>query len=203
MPYMDAVTLTGSLVRLEPLGRHHLDTLAAAAAVDRSIYTWSAVPSGRDAMHAYIETALAARDAGTALAFAIVRRSDDRVAGSTRFFDLESWAPAGEIGYTWLAADVLRSGINREAKFLRLKHAFETLEMIRVCFHTDARNQRSAAALEGIGARFEGVLRAHRLGTDGKPRDSKRYSILRDEWPAVKAYLAAHDLRPPADARND
>src|ERR1700732_1606417 len=94
-----------------------------------------------------------------------------------------------EIGYTWLAASAMRTAANTEAKLLMLTHAFEEWGVQRVCFHTDVRNERSRAALSRIGARFEGVLRAHRLGADLTARDSARFSVVATEWPAVKQRL--------------
>jgi RimJ/RimL family protein N-acetyltransferase len=150
----------------------------------------------------YVDAALAARAAGTAFPFATVRQADGVVIGSSRFFDIERWgwpeghpesrrtAPDGcEIGYTWLSPAAIRTAANTEAKLLMLTQAFEGWGVKRVCFHTDARNERSRAALERIGARFEGVLRAHRLSADLLPRDSARYSILAAEWPGVRAHL--------------
>jgi len=196
------LTLQGKYIQLEPLERRHIDGLVAAAAGDASLYQWSPVPrSGAEAAE-YVETALAWRDAGSALPFAVVRANDGIVIGSTRFFNLERWAwPAGhpshrrgvpdvcEIGYTWLAHSALRTAANSEAKLLMLTHAFETWEVLRVCLHTDVRNWRSRAAIERIGGRFEGILRAHRMAADFIPRDSARYSIVAAEWPAVKQKL--------------
>jgi RimJ/RimL family protein N-acetyltransferase len=96
---------------------------------------------------------------------------------------------ACEIGYTWFTQSAIRTGANTEAKFLMLTHAFEVWQSLRVCFHTDARNQRSRAALERIGGQFEGILRSHRMAADFIARDSVRYSILSSEWPAVKQHL--------------
>lgn len=199
---MDDVTLSGKFVRLEPLNSSHLEGLVAAAAEDPSIYRWSFVPQGRDETAQYIETALDMRDAGKALPFATVRIADGAVIGSTRFFDLERWAwPEGharlgrsspnacEIGYTWLARSATRTVANTEAKLLMLTHAFEHWQVLRVCLHTDARNERSRAAMERIGARFEGILRGHRMSVDYRPRDSARYSIVADEWQEVKKRL--------------
>jgi N-acetyltransferase len=182
---------------------NHLDGLAAAAAVDPSLYQRSAVPNGRDAVARYIETALTLREAGKALAFATVRIADDAVIGSTRFFDIETWAwPDGharhgrtlpdvcEIGHTWLTRDAVRTAANTEAKQLMLTRAFEQWQVLRVCLHTDARNQRSQKAIERIGGKFEGVLRAHRMAADFTARDSRRYSIIAAEWPQVKQRLA-------------
>jgi N-acetyltransferase len=130
-----------------------------------------------------------------------VRRSDGSVAGSTRFFDIGRWAwPTAhpraaaaadncEIGYTWLSPGAIRTALNTEAKFLMLRHAFEHWDVCGVCFHTDARNERSCAALARIGAKFEGVLRAHRLSTDLRPRDSARYSVTAAEWPDISERL--------------
>jgi RimJ/RimL family protein N-acetyltransferase len=138
------------------------------------------------------------------------------VIGSTRFWNLERWAwPQGhpfygrgvpdacEIGYTWLARSAIRTVANTEAKLLMLTHAFEVWRVLRVCFHTDARNTRSRAALERIGGQLEGILRAHRMAADYIPRDSVRYSILATDWPAVKQrLLQLNDSREAADSKN-
>ena len=194
--------LAGRHVRLEPLAHVHIPGLVAAAREDSALYRWSTVPQGVMEMAQYVDTALGGREAGSALPFATVRAEDDMVIGSTRFFELERWAwPAGhphsrrngfdscEIGYTWLAASASRTAANTEAKLLMLSHAFEAWGVHRVCFHTDVRNERSRAALERIGAQFEGVLRAHRLAADLVPRDSARYSIVAAEWPQLKQRL--------------
>ncbi len=183
-------------------GPPHADALVAASAVDPSLYQWSAVPLGDVETARYIETALAWRDAGTAVPFVTIRLSDGAIIGSTRFFDLETWAwPPGhprhagafpdvcEIGYTWFTRSAIRTAANTEAKLLMLTHAFESWQMLRVCLHTDARNQRSRAAIERIGGKFEGILRSHRLAVDFTPRDSARFSIVAAEWPEVKRRL--------------
>ena len=194
--------LAGRHVRLEPLAHTHIPGLVAAARENPTLYRWSTIPQGVMEMAQYVDTALGGREAGSALPFATVRAEDDMVIGSTRFFELERWAwPAGhphsrrngfdscEIGYTWLAASASRTAANTEAKLLMLSHAFEAWGVHRVCFHTDVRNERSRAALERIGAQFEGVLRAHRLAADLVPRDSARYSIVAAEWPQLKQRL--------------
>jgi N-acetyltransferase len=199
---LDALTLNGKHLRLEPLTHAHADGLIAASSGDPELYAWSAVPVGRDAVVRYIDTALALREAGTALAFVHVRIADNTVFGSTRFFDMERWPwPNGharhgrrdpdvcEIGYTWLTPSAIRTAANTEAKLLMLSHAFEVWDVLRVCLHTDSRNKRSQAAIERIGGRFEGVLRAHRMAADFVPRDSYRYSIIAAEWPTAKQKL--------------
>jgi N-acetyltransferase len=196
------VVLKGKHVRLEPLDHRHIDGLAAASAGDPELYRWSPIPRGKEEAAVYIETALAWRDAGTAVPFAIIRSGDNSVIGSTRFWNIERWDwPRGherhggehpdacEIGYTWLAHSAIRTGANTEGKFLMLQHAFEVWQTLRVCLHTDARNERSRAAIERIGGKFEGTLRAHRMASDFIPRDSARYSIVAAEWPAVKQKL--------------
>lgn len=196
------LVLEGKYVRLEPLDRSHIDGLVAASAADPELYRWSPVPQGRVETEKYIETALSWRDAGTAVPFAIVRLDDMQVIGSTRFWNIERWAwPEGhmrhgrsfpdacEIGYTWFTRSAIRTPANTESKFLMLAHAFEAWDVLRICFHTDSRNQRSRAALERIGGQMEGILRAHRMAADFIPRDSVRYSIVAAEWPSVKERL--------------
>jgi N-acetyltransferase len=194
--------LTGRTVRLEPIGLHHVDGLLAAVSADPSLYQWTVVPQTRAAMQTYVETAMALREAGTGLAFATVRLQDGAVIGSTRFFDMERWSwPAGharhgnphpdvcEIGYTWLTRSAIRTPANTEAKLMMLTHAFEAWRMVRVCLHTDSRNERSRAAMERIGCKFEGILRSHRMASDFIPRDSARYSTVAAEWPEAKRRL--------------
>ena len=198
----DSSVLSGHHIRLEPLAHHHLDALALASTADPSLYQWSPVPQSKLEATTYINVALAWRDARTAIPFAIVNQNNNTVIGSTRFWNLERWSwpsaharnarlhpDACEIGYTWLTRSAIRTAANTEAKLLMLTHAFETWQVLRVCFHTDARNQRSRTALERIGAKFEGILRAHRMAADFIPRDSVRYSILAAEWPEVKQQL--------------
>jgi RimJ/RimL family protein N-acetyltransferase len=207
--------LVGKQVLLQPLDHRHVDGLVAAAATDPSLYHWSPVPQGKAEATAYVETALAWRDATTAVPFAIVRVSDGMVIGSTRFFDMERWSwPQGhlrygrdfpdacEIGYSWLTRAAIRTAANTEAKLLMLTHAFQSWQMLRVCFHADARNTRSRAALERLGAKYEGILRAHRMAKDYTARDSARYSIIEADWPEVKRRLRQSLDRPAAASTN-
>jgi len=198
----EGLALVGRHIRLEALDHLHIDGLAAAAEGNPSLYQWSPVPQGKAQAGAYVETALAWRDAGTAVPFAIVNVNDGVVVGSTRFWNMERWAwPSGhtrqgrrspdacEIGYTWFARLAIRTAANTEAKLLMLTYAFESWRVLRVCFHTDVRNERSRAAIERIGGKFEGILRAHRMSADYIARDSVRYSIIEAEWPEVKERL--------------
>ena len=205
---IELVTLEGQHVRLEPLEQRHAAALVEASAADTSLYTWSLVPVGREAVEKYINTALAWRDAGTGLAFATIRVADGKAVGSSRFFGLERWAwpegtahhgqhvfDTGEIGYTWLTASAIRTAANTEAKLLMLTHAFEVWRMNSVSFCTDERNERSADALKRIGAKQDGTLRAHRMAADFVPRNTLRFSIVASEWPGVKRRLEEKLIR--------
>lgn len=198
-----SITLEGRYVRLEPLSHNHVDGLVAAANEDPSLYNWSPVPQNKADAIRYVDTALSWVAAGTAVPFAIVRIADDKVIGSTRFWNIERWAwPEGhpmqrratpdgcEIGYTWLGRSAVRTAANTEAKFLMLRHAFESWQVFRVCLHADARNERSRTAIERLGCKFEGILRSHRMAADFIPRDSARYSMVASEWPEAKRRLS-------------
>ena len=196
MKPIDAVVLKGSLVRLEPLEAGHVPGLMAAAEEDRSAYAWTVVPRAWE-VAAYVAAQLA-RDGMTP--FAQVRVRDEAPVGCTTFWNPRAWPDREdlcgvEIGWTWLAASAQRTGINAEAKLLLLQHAFDELGVARVDWKTDARNQRSRRAIEGLGARFEGVLRnwsaSHLPGEKGRLRDSAMFSVTDAEWPAVKAGLSA------------
>lgn len=199
---IESPVLRGSHVRLEPLAHRHIDGLAGIVSGDDALYRWTIVPRGRAETERYVDTALAWQEAGTAMPYATVRQADGAVIGCTRFFDFEFWewpqgherhgaqAPdVGEIGYTWLKADAIRTAANTEAKLLMLTQGFEAWEMLRICLNTHAKNERSRAAIERIGGKFEGIIRASKLAPDNTPRDSARYSIVAAEWPGVKARL--------------
>jgi N-acetyltransferase len=194
--------LEGRYIRLEPLSHAHAEGLVAATAQDPALYRWTLAPQGAGEVARYIDAALQLSDAGKAAPFATVRVADGVVIGSTRFFDLEHWAwPAGheragrehadvgEIGYTWLTAEAIRTAANTEAKLLMMTHAFEVWGMLRICLHTDERNERSRAAIERVGGKFEGILRGHRMAADFIPRNSARYSIVAGEWMGIKEQL--------------
>ena len=200
MKSIDSVVLYGSRVRLEPLTTGHFPGLALAAEENRAAYQWTRVPRA-DEVADYAAEAWC-RDGMTP--FAQIRVSDGAPVGCTAFWDPRPWPDREEIaainiGWTWLAASAQRTGINREAKLLLLTHAFEELGLVRVDVTTDARNERSRAAIERLGARFEGVLRkwsvSHAPGEEGKLRDTAMFSITDEEWPAVKSGLAARIAR--------
>lgn len=198
-----SLVLTGRHVRLEPLKREHVPALTVAIqAGDPSLYQWTIVPRDEPGMRIYVETALAWQAAGTAVPLAIVRLSDGTVVGCTRYFDLERWdwpvhhvrrgrvePDVGEIGYTWLAPSAVRTPLNTETKLLMLEQAFERWGMLRVCLQTHSRNARSRAAIERLGAKFDGLIRVNKLMPDGTPRDSARYSIIAEEWQEMKQRL--------------
>jgi RimJ/RimL family protein N-acetyltransferase len=195
---LDVVALVGRVVRLEPLTRLHIDGLIAAAAENRDTYAFTTVPDGRDGVTEYVRSVLADREARRDHPFAQIRVADAGVVGVTRFLaprmrSGESWLYAVEIGGTWLAASAQRTGLNVEAKLLLLTYAFDEWNVGRVDFKTDARNVRSRAAIERLGAVPEGVLRnwqpSHAAGEHDQLRDSAMYSIIDREWPTVRDRL--------------
>lgn len=185
------VTLEGPLVRMEPLAERHLDDLARVAS-DAAVWRWTiARPIDDTTLRSWLDTALANAAAGTEVPFATVDVGTGHAIGSSRFMSIAPEHRRLEIGWTWLGTAWQRTGANRAAKYLQLRHAFETLGAERVEFKTHARNLASRAALLGIGATFEGVLRHHTIMPDGSNRDSAFYGILAAEWPRVRAGLEA------------
>ncbi|MFC4588107.1 GNAT family N-acetyltransferase [Sphaerisporangium corydalis] len=202
------VTLSGRSVRLEPLSLAVVDDLVTAASEDRSTYTFTRVPAGREEMTSYVEAALAEQAKGRAMPFAIRWLHTDRIVGATRLLHLEYWQgplpwPPGaggvvgevpsvaDIGYTWLAASAQGTSVNRESKYLMLSLAFETWQVHRITLKADVRNVRSRAAIEALGAHLDGVRRADSRGADDTVRDTAYYSILDTEWPQVRERMHA------------
>jgi RimJ/RimL family protein N-acetyltransferase len=183
------VTLTGPRVTLRPLERSDRDALVDAA-TDGELWTLrvTSVPSA-ETIDAWIERALAGRDAGTMLPYTTL--VGDEVVGSTRFWRLDRQNRTVEIGHTWIARRWQRSFVNTEAKLLMLRYAFDDLAMVRVQFMTDALNARSRAAILRLGATEEGLLRKERIMWDGRMRDSVVFSIIDDDWPTVRVKLEA------------
>jgi len=182
--------LAGRIVRLEPLAPVHEEGLWLASRDPRT-WRWLSVPqpATRQEWSAWLGQALAAAAEGSELP--LVTSRDDVVIGSTRFLALRPEHRSVEIGWTWLHPSAWGTGANVEAKLLQLGHAFETWGCRRVELKTDARNERSRAALEALGATFEGVHRKHMLVRGGERRDSAWYSVLDDEWPAIRQRLTA------------
>jgi RimJ/RimL family protein N-acetyltransferase len=201
MKRLDRVVLDGRHVHLEPLAREHAGPLHQAASESRRTYGLTLVPDTEVEMLAYIDNLLGEEERGEALPFVV--KANGTVVGATRFLTIEWWKwdlfppveplPVGpdaiEIGGTWYAERVQRTALNTEAKLLLCIHAFEALRVRRVTWKTDARNERSRAAILRLGARFEGVLRAHRPAFDGAVRDTAFYSMLSSEWPQAKRAL--------------
>ena len=185
------VTLSGARIRMEPLADGHLEDLARVA-FDDEVWRWTiARPMDDTGLRAWFDQARANADRGTEVPFATIHLASGRAIGSSRFMTIAPEHRRLEIGWTWVGTAYQRTGANREAKLLQLTHAFETLNAERVEFKTHARNLASRAALLGIGATFEGVLRHHTIMPDGSNRDSAFYSVLAGEWPAAKARLEA------------
>jgi len=186
---IDPVTLEGRLVRLEPLSLDHVSGLADVA-LDPAIWQWTiARPTTEAELRAWVETALAGSDAGNELPLATIDQATGRPIGSSRFMNVVLEHRRVEIGWTWVAPAWQRTGANREAKLLMLRHAFDALGCRRVEFKTDSLNEPSRNALLGIGAQFEGIFRNHMVMPGGRMRHSAWYSVIDDEWPAVRVGL--------------
>lgn len=190
------VTLAGRHVRLEPLSPEHVPALAEVA-FDPELWRWTLTALRTpDDVREYVESALRDREAGRALPFATVDAASGRVVGSTRFANVSADDGRVEIGWTWVARPWQRTPANTEAKYLMLRHAFETLGCARVELKTDALNEKSRAAILRLGAKEEGILRRHMRASDGRMRDTVYFGIVDDEWPAVKAGLEEKLARP-------
>ncbi len=188
---LSTVMLQGEHVRLEPLAKAHLAALAEAG-LDEELWRWIPVPVRTvDEMAAYVETALGEQKRGVSLPFAIVEKATGRAIGSTRYGNIDHTHHRVEIGWTWVAREWQRTAVNTEAKYLLLRHAFETLGCMRVELKTDSLNERSRAAILRIGARDEGIFRNHMITASGRIRHTVYFSIIDSEWPAVKARLEA------------
>lgn len=194
---LEGPVLEGALVRLEPLDLRHAEDLSVAAEEDRSSYQFTWVPTAAE-VEGYIDTQLARAAAGTLAPYAQVDQASGRAVGATAYWDPRLW-PGGdglcaiEVGFTWLAASAQGTGVNTEAKYLLFRHAFENWGVARLDLKTDARNSRCRAALEVVGARFEGVLRnwsrSWAPGEGGRLRDSAVFSITATEWPECRVGL--------------
>jgi len=183
------VTLAGQHVRLEPLTMDHLAALWDIGQ-DPDLWQWTPYHiKTHEEMRTYIQLALDWQEIGTALPFVTIEQETNRVVGSTRFGNIDIRNRRVEIGWTWIGKPWQRTAINTEAKFLLLQHAFEVWYCIRVELKTDVLNERSRAAVLRIGAKEEGVFRHHMITDSGRLRDTMYFSIINDEWPAVKTHL--------------
>lgn len=193
------VTLEGHGIRLEPLTEGHHDALAAAAADGKLWELWFTSVPEPGGTKAYIDAALQGQRDGHMLPWVVRDLASNTVVGTTRYHDIVAAIDRVEIGYTWYAASRQRTGVNTTCKLLLLQHAFDTLTCKVVGLRTDNFNFRSQKAIEGIGAKKDGVLRHHAQRKDGTVRDSVLYSILATEWPGVRRHLelrlARHSLQ--------
>lgn len=194
---LEGPVLDGTLVRLEPLAHRHVPDLAAAVSQDRGTYGFTWVPTA-DEVGGYVDTQLGRAATGRMAPYAQVAKATGRAVGVTSYWDPRPW-PSGEglcaveVGFTWLAPSAQCTGLNTDAKLLLFRNAFENWGVARVDLKTDARNARSRAAIEAVGARFEGVLRNWSRswvpGEDGRLRDSAIFSVVAQEWPDCRARL--------------
>jgi N-acetyltransferase len=184
--------LTGRYVRLEPLSLDHVDGLFEASK-DPSVWTWLSErqPASADAVHTMVSKALLARDKGLRLPWAQIDAVTGEVAGTTSYYEITPKDRGLCIGHTWLGARWQRTGFNTESKLLLLQRAFDDLGAIRVGWHTHARNERSRAAIQRLGASFEGIHRKHRIRQDGSIRDTAVFGMTDDDWPEASEALRA------------
>lgn len=184
------VVLTGGFVRLEPMTEAHIPGLAEIGAGQTF---WDFMLYGNintvDDMRNWVLDILSRAEKGTDLPFAVIHLASNRIAGATRYLNIVPKDRGLEIGGTWYGSEFQRTPVNTECKYLLLRHAFETLDCIRVQLKTDLRNERSQKAIERLGAVKEGVLRNHMILPDGRIRHSVFYSVLDSEWPEVKKKL--------------
>lgn len=192
MPSLAPASLQDNHVLLEPLALNHAPELEAAAADGELWNLWFTSAPAPGQARSYIEKALDGLAANTMLPFAVREKTSGEIVGTTRFYEFDPALPRIAIGYTWYAKRWQKSHLNTACKRLLLKHAFEALDCVAVEFHTDGRNLDSQRAIERLGARRDGMLRAHKRRPDGTLRDTVCYSIIASEWPDVQRWL---DLR--------
>lgn len=186
---VEPVILDGKYVRLEPLRLEHLDALWEVGA-DESVWRWTVnIVREKDDLKRYVETALNDQRRGAAVPFVTISKSENKIVGSTRFANIDVENKHAEIGWTWINPNWQRSFVNTEAKLLMLTHAFETWKCLRVELKTDALNEKSRNAILRIGATQEGIFRKHLITGNGRIRDTVYFSILDNEWQAVKENL--------------
>jgi N-acetyltransferase len=189
MMNVNAVTLEGTRVRLEPMRRDHLEALAAVA-FHPAVWRWMpSVVQNEAELLTWIEQALEQQTRGWALPWVTWSKDENRIVGATRFMDINAQHHGLEIGSTWVTPSCQRSGVNVEAKYLQLQYAFEDLGAVRVAFKTHHNNTQSQTAIAALGAKQEGVFRNHMIMPDGSLRHTVWYSITREDWPEAKVRL--------------
>jgi RimJ/RimL family protein N-acetyltransferase len=182
--------------RLEPLTEAHFEALLPIALAHPDLLRYSPSPFGTEAsLKAYFGAALMAKALEERYPFAIFDKQSGKYAGTTSFGNVADTHKRLEIGWTWVDADLQRTGLNRNNKFLMLRYGFETLDFERIEFKADSRNENSRRAMEAIGATYEGELRSHMVMPDGFRRNTVYYSILKEEWAGIKqSIFASHQL---------
>jgi len=196
MSWPTPVTLHGTHARLEPLSQLHHDDLVEAVSDGELWNLWYTFVPTPEKMRAEIDRRLSLQQQGSMLPFAVIESASGQAVGMTTYMDIDAANRHVEIGSTWYRRRVQRSALNTECKLLLLRHAFETLDCIAVEFRTHFFNHASRRAIERVGAKLDGILRNHRLSTDGTLRDTCVYSIIASEWPAVKSHLTYQLSRP-------
>lgn len=189
MVWLTPLTLTGDICTLVPLEMAHHDALVAAVSDGELWRLWYTMIPEPSRMKAYIEERLKALESGQMFPFVVIENKRQKVVGMTTYLHPDASNRRLEIGATWYAQSVQRTGLNTCAKLLLLTHAFESLHCIAVEYRTHAFNYKSRAAIERLGAKLDGILRNHMVMKDGTLRDTYVYSILQSEWPTVKVHL--------------
>lgn len=188
--WLAPITLENEIVRLVPLQLEHEQALLEAASDGKLWELWyTSVPAATN-IRMYLETALEQQANGSSLPFLVIDQKTEKVIGATRYCHADASNRRLEIGYTWYAKSYQRTGVNTACKYLLLRHAFETLDVIAVQFMTNWFNFKSRAAIQRIGAKQDGIIRNHRIDQNGNIRDTVLFSIIREEWQTVKFSLA-------------
>ena len=191
MKFSRAGRLAGPSIILQPLAPGDREPLRAISTADQSIWTYFPINfngAGEDFDH-WFDYTLQRSANDEHVPFAVRRRADDRIIGTTRFYDIVPDHLRLAIGSTWYAADARGTLVNAEVRLLLLTYAFGRLGVNRVELITDPFNLASRAAMKLLGAVQEGVIRNHLIYKDGRVRDSVLFSIIRSEWPAIQTRL--------------
>ncbi|MGI4827072.1 MAG: GNAT family N-acetyltransferase [Janthinobacterium lividum] len=196
MELLQPVILTGTHVRLEPLAKEHKEGLMAAVQDGDPWRLWYTMAPAPEAMGAEIDRRLALQAVGSMLPFTVIEPASGEIVGMTSYMNVDLVHHRVEIGTTWYAKRVQRTGLNTEAKLLLLRYAFERLACIAVEWRTHFMNHQSRRAIEGLGAKLDGILRSHTVTADGSLRDTCVYSVIASEWPAVRTHLEWQLKRP-------